>query len=79
MERDFHNITLDTPEIMEAREVSLKLLQFFRQSTDLLLRKAIKKMVYDALEYQTELILKTRAKQEVKNFHELFNPVINPN
>ena len=67
------------PEVLEARETATKLLIEFRKCTDPLTKKVFKEMVYDALDREAELRLRSRAKEAVNMLHELETPGINLN
>lgn len=79
MKREMPQLRLPDPEILEAQKIATELLREFKASTDPLTKLAIKVMVYDALNYEAELRLKSRAKDMVENLHNLQNPNINPN
>lgn len=79
MEKEVIPIKLPNPEILEAHDTARKLLRGFSLCTDPLTKKAVKGMVYDALEYEAELRLRSRAKDLVETLHNLQKPHINSN
>lgn len=67
------------PRVLEAHDVAKKLFGAYRLCNDSLTRKVFKGMVFDALEYEAELKLKLRAKDEVEILHDLQKPKVNLN
>ena len=79
MGKELMTISLPDPEVSQAQETAVKLLREFKSCQDPLTRKAVKGMVYDALKYEVELRSRARAKEAVKDLHELQRPNINLN
>ena len=69
-------ITLPDPEVLQAQDTAIKLLREFKSCQDPLTKKVFKEMVYDALDYEAELRMKSRAKNAVEMLHELQKPEV---
>lgn len=72
-------IKLVEPEVREAQETAIKLLREFKACTDPLTKNVFKGMVCDALDYESELRPRSRAKQEISKLHDLEKPNISAN
>ena len=79
MTRELVQLSLPDPEVLRAQDATIKLLREFKSCQDSLTKKAVKEMVYNALDRETELRLRSKAQDEVKKLHDLQKPNIIPN
>jgi hypothetical protein len=79
MAREIMPIRLPDPEVLEAQDSAKKLFQEYRECTDSLMIKVFKEMVFDALEFEAEARLRSRARNAVEMLHELQKPLISEN
>jgi hypothetical protein len=67
------------PEVLLAISNSIKLYDECEACEDASAKKAFGKMVRDALKFEAEIELKSRAKEAIQILHDLETPVINLN
>jgi hypothetical protein len=67
------------PEVLQAHDIARKLFEDFRACTDPLTKQVFKGMVYDALDFEKDLKLKSQAQHAVNLLHSLETPVVSRN
>lgn len=66
-------------DVVEARSTTRKLLNAFRTASDPLVKKVLKEMAFDALDFENEVRVRSQAKQAVQMLHEIKMPQISKN
>lgn len=66
-------------DLVEARGTTRKLLNAFRTASDPLVKKVLKGMVFDAVDFEAEVRVRSQAKQAVQMLHEIKMPKISKN
>jgi len=66
-------------DVVEARSTTRKLLNAFRTASDPLVKRVLKGMVFDALDHEAELRVRSQAKHTVQILHEVKAPEISKN